>query len=141
MGLGNPCTSTDMNLFHAGHKDYSWQNGKDSFLGCTWLNGVKPNVSLLWIFMSSKRKKWNVKTTLVENDFAAKIKVSANFTYEHVVQFVELWTQLQGIHLIDDIEDNITWTLTANGKYSVASAYKVQFFGAISTNMNKTVSL
>jgi hypothetical protein len=41
-----------------------------------------------------------------------------------MVNFVELQTQLQGIHLIDEVEDEITRTISANGKHSSALAYK-----------------
>jgi hypothetical protein len=34
----------------------------------------------------------------------------------HMVQFEELWTQPQDVHLIDDIEDDITWSLSASGQ-------------------------
>jgi hypothetical protein len=49
--------------------------------------------------------------------------------------------QRQGIHLIEEVEDDITWTLLANRQYLAASTYKTEFFGAISTNMNIMVCL
>jgi hypothetical protein len=69
----------------------------------------------------------------------AKIEGTTYFNYEHVVQFVNLWTKIQIIHLAEEFEDDISWTLTADGQYSAASAYKAQIFGAISTNMNTMV--
>jgi hypothetical protein len=76
---------------------------------------------------------------LHENGRVAKIEVTTNFTFDHLVQFVELWTQLQSIHLNEDIEDNISWTLSLSGQYSAMSAYKARIFEKISTNMNKMV--
>ena len=62
-----------------------------------------------------------------------------NFTFDHVAQFVDLWILLQDVNLDHDVDDEITWRLTANGQYTAASAYKAQFFGAISTNMKRMV--
>ena len=48
-------------------------------------------------------------------------------------QFVDLWDRLDHIHLSDS-EDTITWRLTADGSYSAASAYDVQFVGSFADN-------
>jgi len=50
-------------------------------------------------------------------------------TTEALHQFVALWDSLQHLQLTDS-EDTITWRLTANGIYSAASAYDVQFIGS-----------
>jgi hypothetical protein len=68
-----------------------------------------------------------------------KIEISVDFTHNHMVQFVKLWNQIQDFHLSNGTEDDIPWTLSANGLYSTSSAYKAQFSGGISTNMNKMV--
>lgn len=65
--------------------------------------------------------------------------MSNTFSLEHAEQFVNLWCQLANVELDEDTEDAIAWTLTASGQYSVASAYKAQFLGATSTNMNRMV--
>jgi hypothetical protein len=121
-----------MNLFYAATKILVGN-------GAPWLEGEKPKDITPLIFMSSKRKNWNVKTALHNNEWVAKIEGTTEFNYDNVVQFVKLWTKIDRVHLYEDIEDNISWTLTANGQYSAASAYKAQFFGAISTNMNTMV--
>jgi hypothetical protein len=56
------------------------------------------------------------------------------------MQFVELWTQLQGTHLIEDIQDDIIWTILVRSQYSTVWEYNMHFFGAISTYLNKMVS-
>jgi hypothetical protein len=38
----------------------------------------------------------------------------ANFTVEHLRQFALLWDCLQEVHLLMDVEDDITWNLTVN---------------------------
>jgi hypothetical protein len=36
-------------------------------------------------------------------------------------QFVDLWVQLQHLHLDDEVDDSISWTLMEDGQYSTAS--------------------
>jgi hypothetical protein len=45
-------------------------------------------------------------------------------------QFVALWSMLRNVALSSD-NDGITWLISADGKYSVSSAYAVQFHGRI----------
>lgn len=45
-------------------------------------------------------------------------------------QFVRLWEEIQSIQLTDR-KDKILWTLTANRRYSAASAYDVHFVARI----------
>lgn len=44
-------------------------------------------------------------------------------------EFISLWSWIRLVHLSPDQEDTITWNLTANGQYSLALAYAVQFNG------------
>jgi hypothetical protein len=71
-----------MNLFYAATK-ISVGNG------APWLEGEKPKDITPLIFMSSKRKNWNVKTALHNNEWVAKIEGTMEFNYDHVVQFVK----------------------------------------------------
>jgi hypothetical protein len=63
----------------------------------------------------------------------------ATLSIEHLSQFVQLWTLIQNVHLNAMEEDDIKWKLTGNGKYSAASAYKLQFFSLVESNMNNLV--
>jgi hypothetical protein len=128
-----------MNLFYAATKISVGNGAKTPFWDVPWLDGENPKEIAPLIYMSSKRKSWNVKAAMHNHEWAAKIEGSTEFNYEHVVQFVKLWTNLERVHLDKDIEDGITWTLSANGEYFATSAYKAQFFGASSTNMNTMV--
>jgi hypothetical protein len=58
---------------------------------------------------------------------------------EHLRQFAILWDCLQEIHLLEDVEDDIIWNITANGQYSAKSAYDVQYLGSTFSIMHKTV--
>jgi hypothetical protein len=52
---------------------------------------------------------------------------------------VQLWVSIQRVQLRVDVEDDISWKLTANGQYSAASAYKLQFLGLVESSLNNLV--
>jgi PIN domain nuclease of toxin-antitoxin system len=45
-------------------------------------------------------------------------------------QFVLLWEKIQSIQLSNEA-DSIIWNIIADGQYSAASAYGIQFMGRI----------
>jgi hypothetical protein len=61
------------------------------------------------------------------------------FSEIHLSQFIELWILINNVHLQLDVEDSIIWKLTANGQYSEASAYKLQFLGLVHSEMNTII--
>jgi hypothetical protein len=57
-------------------------------------------------------------------DIAGELFVDA------VVQYVQLWAQLQGLELDSDSgEDSIAWKWTSDGAFSLRTAYKAFFHG------------
>jgi hypothetical protein len=68
-----------------------------------------------------------------------KIDLQRDFTMEHFLQFVELWTQISNIQIHLDMDVDISWKLMPNGQYSTKSAYEMQFFGSIISSMDKTI--
>jgi hypothetical protein len=56
-----------------------------------------------------------------------------------VVEFVELWSLIIEVQLVEGSNDGITWKLTNSGEYTAASAYNAQFEGMINSYMMKTV--
>lgn len=65
-----------------------------------------------------------------------KIDPSINLTINHIVEFV---VRLEQFQLSPDIDDDISWKFEANGEYSAAFAYRIQFLGSTTTTMNKTI--
>lgn len=73
--------------------------------------------------MASVRKKWKIKEALSDDAWVSKVKLSENFTLEHIRQFVALWTIIHDFQLDTHAEDEIVWKNTNDGQYSAASAY------------------
>ena len=139
VGLGNPCSEVDMNLFYASTVITLGNGGKTPFWEAPWLGGKRPKDIAPLIFAACKRKKWCMREAMRDKAWVHKINPSTDLTVGHIVQFVDLWVRLLGIQLQMDVDDDITWKFEANGEYSAGSAYRAQFLGSTSTVMNKTI--
>ena len=139
VGLGNPCSEVDMDLFYSTTVITVGNGGKTPFWEAPWLRGKKPKDIAPLIFAASKRKKWVVRDALRDNAWVRQINPSINLTTNHIVEFVDLWVHLEQFELSPEIDDDISWKFEANGEYSAASAYRVQFLGSMTTTMNKTI--
>jgi hypothetical protein len=84
---------------------------KTLFREVPWLNGAAPKDIEPLVYVISLRKKWNIKKSLTNDAWIAKINMNANITMEHIQQFVTLWALLQEINLVEDLIDTITWKL------------------------------
>jgi hypothetical protein len=139
VGLGNPCDDTDMDLFYASTTIMLGNGEKTPFWKAPWLNGLKPIDIAPLIYNISTRKNWNVKKAMTNQGWISKINLAAEFTLQHIRQYISLWVKLSEVTLQEGIDDAITWNLTDNGHYSSSSAYRAQFFGATSSPIASTV--
>ena len=139
MGIGNPCDTTDRDLFYAATTIYVGDGRLARFWLSPWLDGMKPKDIASTIFAISANKNKSVREALLENHWIQWINMSGGLSVEHIEQFCALWGKLTTVHLHDDIPDDIKWNLTADGIYSSASAYRDQFEGAIASNMTTVV--
>jgi hypothetical protein len=128
-----------MDLFYAATKITLGNGRKTPFWEAPWLDGRSPKVIAPLIFESSMRKNWKVAQALANDAWVNKINLEAAFSWAHLVQFVDLWTLINNIHLVENVEDSIVWKLTESGLYSAASAYKLQFLGIVLSNLNTLV--
>jgi hypothetical protein len=73
-----------------------------------------------------EKKNRTVHDALANNRWIVDVSI-ANFTVEHISQFITLWGLLQDVALLEGTPNTISWTLTTDGVYYVGSAYKVRF--------------
>jgi hypothetical protein len=138
-GTGNPCTDKDMKIFYATTTITLGNGRKTPFWHAPWVHGRKPKDIAPRIFDICKRKKWMVAQALRNDDWVSKLSDSATIYIEHLTEFVQLWALVQRVHLEEGVDDDISWKLTSNGQYSMASAYKLQFFGLVESSLYKIV--
>lgn len=117
VGMGNPCDETNLDLFYACTTITIGDGAKTPFWDAPWVQDRKPKEIAPLIYEASSWKNWMVKDAWV-----SKIKITINFTIEHIRQFINLWTLLSGFVTHEHVADEIVWKHTANGQYSAASA-------------------
>jgi hypothetical protein len=90
----------------------NWQLEEDSYLGGTLTQWCK-----------IRRYGPSCLQNLKEEEMEREPIFEADFTMDHIRQFVDLSVPLQDFNLQEEEEDDISWNLAENGKYSSRSAY------------------
>ena len=139
VGLGNPCTDEDLELFYAATRITIGNGSTADFWRSPWLFDRSPSDIAPSIFLLCKRKKWTVQEALRDNAWIRQLNLADGLSVEHLVQFVDLWTRLQDLVLNPDIPDYISWRSTTSGDYSASSAYRLQFDGSTLSLMDSLV--
>lgn len=109
-------------------------NGKTAtFWRCPWANAVPLCVSFPRLFRHSRRKHRTVAEALTNETWIKDLAHGDTTGLLH--DFLTLARRLQDLNIIlqQDTEDTIRWKFSADGKYSAASAYKMQFQGHTKT--------
>jgi purine nucleoside permease len=104
-------------------------------LGLT--DGSRKSLRLL-SSLFQKTKSWKANKSLEGNAWVGKIILDATFTLDHLSQFIDLRAKVQEVHLNEEINEDISWALTTNGKYSAKSAYGLHFLVSTTSNLYKT---
>jgi hypothetical protein len=128
--LGLPCDRRDHELFAA--STVVWiGNGKTArFWSSSWMNGSALKSLAPGLYKKSKRKKLSVYKALKRNRWITHILPLQS--PQEIHEYVRLWEMLKDVQLVEDQEDTIRWRWTANGDYTIKSAYHIQFEGCYS---------
>jgi hypothetical protein len=118
---------SDRNLFFCSTR-ISVGNGKSTpFWKAKWLSGTSPKEMTLNLYKIARYKKKNVHTEMQGARWIKNIGAinSTTLMEEYILLFLALSTLR-----LSDQEDVIYWKWTTDGKYTVASAYEIQFHGS-----------
>jgi hypothetical protein len=139
VGLGNPCSASDKDLFATATK-FTIGNGKRALLWeASWINGSIPKDIAPLIFDLSKTKRCAVAKTLEEDLWISQINYQNGLSIDHLIQFTKLWEMVQEVHLDPNTMDSILWKFTNDGSYSSKTTYNMQFFGHTKSSMPSLV--
>jgi hypothetical protein len=116
-----------MEIFYAASTISLGNGRKTPFWHAPWLNGLMPKDIAPKKFQICKRKNWSVAQALHEDEWIRKLAIDATASVDHLTQFVQLWANIQRVHLRVDVEDDITWKLTGNGQYRRLPHIKCNF--------------
>jgi hypothetical protein len=90
------------------------------------------------IFELAKRRNCTVERALENEWWVSNINLQNGLTMEHIVQFSNLWEELQHVQH-DDATDSICWKFGKDDGYTASSAYKMQFLGHTNSAMTSMV--
>jgi hypothetical protein len=91
------------------------------------------------LYKKSKRKACTAKKALGNNFWINEIDISHGLDMENIQHFVTLWKLLSDVHLMQDVQDTITWKFTKDEQYCASSTYIMEFKGLTSTTLNTLV--
>jgi hypothetical protein len=102
-----------------------------SFWHSPWLGLTKPKDIAPSIFAISSRKNFTDNKGLLQDFWIVKLNIRDGLSINQVSKFVDLWTKINEVQLVEGTPDDITWKFTNSGSYTTSSAYKAQFEGMI----------
>jgi hypothetical protein len=111
---GNPCSNNDMDLFYAATTIALGNGKKNSFWHDPWVGGKMLKYIAPKIFEHCKRKSWTVAQDVFDNEWITKFGTEATLSIDHLAQFVQHWALIPRVHLLKNVEDEITWNLINN---------------------------
>jgi hypothetical protein len=121
VGLGNPCSPHEHELFGAATY-VTVGNGKKTLLWeAVWLDGLCSKDVAPLIFKLSKINKIMVCKALEGDFWVSQINIQEGQSVDHVHQFYNLWEMLANVQLNNEAPDSIVWKLNNNGCYSAKS--------------------
>lgn len=83
--------------------------------------------------------KKSVKEALENNVWITWIDMTNDLSVDHIQEFYHLWEMLSVVQLDPDSMDTISWKFPADGRYTTASAYDMQFAGLAGSPLKSIV--
>jgi hypothetical protein len=123
-----PCSDADRALFRACTKIELGDGEKTSFWHDKWCDRGPLQAWAPELYKIATREKRTVAKEIKGNNWIRSI--ARLNTPIQLSQYLEIWDVIATLQLTPDQPDTISWTLTADGKYSASSAYHAQFVGS-----------
>lgn len=118
-GAWPPLHETDMNLLYDLTSITIGDGDTTSFWHSPWLQGCKPKDIVPSIFVISKQKRNSMAKALDHGIWIDHINISSGITVQHIIEFADLWSELQDVILNENIVDTIAWKNTANASVTL----------------------
>jgi len=121
----------DATLFAAATRVKVCNGRKASFWLSSWVDGQAPAIMCPLLYSHNKRKNRSVREALVGDVWISNI--AYDLTPELLHEYFKLWRSIEtddiNLACLAEEEYQIIWTLERLGKYTVRSAYLIQFEG------------
>ncbi|KAK1606981.1 hypothetical protein QYE76_030654 [Lolium multiflorum] len=89
------------------------------------------------LFKMCTRKKLTIAQAMLDQRWTRHLK--RDLPRLAVIEMVAVWEKLQGVALQPGTPDSVSWRWTADGTYTAASAYVVQFIGSTQTSYTSCI--
>jgi hypothetical protein len=123
IGNEHSCNEAYMEFFNAETIITIGDGHTGNFWHTPWLQGRKPKDIAPSNFAISTRKNFTVREGLINNFWIVKLDSNEISTTNHMFEFVELWSLINKVQLVEAYKDDITWKFTNSGQYCTASSY------------------
>jgi hypothetical protein len=92
------------------------------------------------IFSISRINNLTIHEALLNNSWIHYLNFNhEEFIAEHLNEYCQLWTEVNQLHLLENILDLVRWKFTIDGLYAAQTAYQVQFLGSTLTNFSSII--
>jgi hypothetical protein len=118
-------------IFHLGDGE------RLSFWSDRWLDGMCIKEMAPNLFKMCTRKKLTIAQAMLDQRWTRHLK--RDLPHLAVIEMVAVWEKLQGVALQPGTPDSVSWRWTADGTYTAASAYVVQFIGSTQTSYTSCI--
>jgi hypothetical protein len=136
-GLPLPIDDKVRSLFAASVIFHLGDGERLSFWSDCWLDGMCIKEMAPNLFKMCTRKKLTIAQAMLDQRWTRHLK--RDLPHLAVIEMVAVWEKLQGVALQPGTPDSVSWRWTADGTYTAASAYVVQFIGSTQTSYTSCI--
>lgn len=136
-GLPLPIDAKTQSLFNSCVRFTLGDGARLKFWHDPWFEGGSFVARFPDLFKVCTRRQLTVKEALINSRWTKHLR--AFLPTQAIVQFVVLWELMDRVVLNTDESDTASWRLTHDGRFTVASAYAIQFEGAIRADFTTIV--
>lgn len=136
--LPTPCSMTDRLMFTTATRCRLGSGKRACFWLDAWLDGQAPCLIGPDIFNVVSNKRRAVASALADSRWVRDLQ--GRITIDTLPSFFALWVKVAALApLTTDVVDSFECHFSANGCYSAASAYRLQFVGSMSYGSMTTI--
>ena len=128
VGMSVPCSLPEQEMFAAASSVTVGDGCSAKFWLDSWMEDGAPFVLFPELFAVARRKRRSLYEAVTGQRWVLNLR--GRISTDLLPAFVRLWQAVAALHLVEGTPDVFTWRVSENGSFTVASAYRMQFFGS-----------
>ena len=126
-----PCSDADHAIFASASLVVAGDGRVASFWMDNWTTAGTPFILFPALYAVSRCKRRSLREAVEEQRWVQDLR--GRITTDLLPTFVQLWQAAAALNLVDGMADAFSWRCTDSGSFSVASAYRLQFAGSLTS--------